>query len=274
VDRHVLDDLPSPVVAVAGSLRGSRIATLAIVAGVFLLIGAGSIALAELDEPGDSIQSSAAQTSREEVGRVLFEERCAGCHGSGGEGTAQGPPIVGLGPAVYDFQLSTGRMPLADPEMQPVRKPPAFGPEEIDALVSFLTSLGPGGIPIPRVDPEAGDLSDGQRLYQLNCAACHGVSGNGGAVGDQVAPGLHAATATQVAEAVRIGPGTMPVFGPETVPDEDLASLARYVRYLEDPNDEGGAGLGHAGPTIEGFVALLVGLGTIVAITRWIGERS
>jgi ubiquinol-cytochrome c reductase cytochrome c subunit len=274
VDRHVLDDLPAPVVVVAGSLRGSRIATLAIVAGVFLLIGAGSISVAEMSGSKASIRIPAAQTTGEEEGRVLFEERCASCHGAGGEGTAQGPPIVGLGAAVYDFQLSTGRMPLADPGMRAVRKPPAFGPEEIDALVAFLTSLGLGGIPIPRVDPEAGDLSDGQHLYQLNCAACHGVSGNGGAVGDQVAPGLHAATPTQVAEAVRIGPGTMPVFGPETVPDEDLASLTRYVRYLDDPNDEGGAGLGHAGPTIEGFVALLLGLGTIVAVTRWIGERS
>ena len=48
----------------------------------------------------------------------------------------------------------------------------------------------------------------------------------------------------------------------------------RYVLYLRKPNDRGGQPLNRAGPLIEGFVAIFVGLGVIVVVTRFIGERS
>jgi hypothetical protein len=44
--------------------------------------------------------------------------------------------------------------------------------------------------------------------------------------------------------------------------------------YLRDPEDRGGAGLSHVGPLIEGFVAILVGLGLLVVLTRFLGTRS
>jgi ubiquinol-cytochrome c reductase cytochrome c subunit len=217
---------------------------------------------------------SAARGAPVEEGRRLYQAHCASCHGEEARGTAQAPGILGLGPAVYDFQLSTGRMPLARPGVQPFRKPPVFDREEIDALVAYLTSLAPGGIPIPRVDPEAGDLSVGQAVYQANCAACHGATGIGGAVGRGYAPDLFRATPTQIAEAVRIGPGAMPPFGPDLVPEDRLDSLVRYVLFLRDPPDRGGAGLGHVGPIVEGFVAILAGLGAVVAVARFAGERG
>jgi ubiquinol-cytochrome c reductase cytochrome c subunit len=210
----------------------------------------------------------------EEEGRVLYLAFCARCHGQAGVGTPDGPPIRGLGPAVYDFQLSTGRMPLTRPAAQAVRKPPAFTRPQIDALVAYLDSLQGGGIPIPRVDPAAGSLAAGQQLYQANCAACHGAAGNGGAVGRGYAPNLHVATPVQVAEAVRTGPGAMPNFDPSTLPDDQLDDLVRYVLYLRDPEDPGGASLGWVGPIVEGFVALLVGLGALVLVIRFAGERS
>jgi ubiquinol-cytochrome c reductase cytochrome c subunit len=222
----------------------------------------------------EAVRPHLAQAQDVNLGRRLYEQRCASCHGLGGGGTGQGPPILGLGPAVYDFMLSTGRMPLDRPVAQAPRNRPAFGPEEIRALTAYLTSLQPGGVPIPDVRPEQGDVAVGQRLHQLHCAACHGSTGNGGAVGDSVAPGLHAATALQVAEAIRIGPGSMPVFGAETLSQAELNSLVRYVLTLRDPVDRGGAGLGHVGPIVEGFVALLFGLGALVVVTRLIGERS
>ncbi len=162
-----------------------------------------------------------------EQGRELFLTSCTACHGKGGVGTPQGPALVGAGAASADFQLSTGRMPLADPSAQPVRKQRAFDPSQIRALVAYVASLGPGPA-IPHVDPTAGSLSEGGTLFRFNCAACHSASGVGGALSFGTdAPSLRAATATQIGEAVRVGPGQMPVFGPDTFSDHQVNSLAR-----------------------------------------------
>jgi ubiquinol-cytochrome c reductase cytochrome c subunit len=214
---------------------------------------------------------SAAQIA---AGRTVYEERCSSCHGAQAEGSTNGPTIRGLGPAYYDFMMSTGRMPLQQPGAQMQRRPPVLQPNEIGAVTDFLTSLQPGGVAIPTVDVGAGDLSPGEKVFQDNCAPCHGVSGRGGAVGVVVAPDLYQATPIQVAEAVRIGPGTMPRFDQTTIDQNLMNSLARYVVYLRAPNDRGGTGLGHVGPLIEGFVALTIGLGTIVVVTRYTGTRT
>ncbi len=215
-----------------------------------------------------------AQTTLVDAGQALFDEHCSTCHGPSGTGTNDGPPILGKGAADYDFMMSTGRMPLSQPGAQAVRKPPVLNAAQILAITAYLTSLNPSGEPIPRVDPATGSLSDGERIYILNCASCHSTSGNGGAVGPEVAPGLHDATPTQVAEAVRVGPGTMPVFGLRTITGQELNSLVRYVEYLKAPDSRGGADLGLSGPIIEGFVALILGLGAMVLVTRYVGERA
>ena len=43
---------------------------------------------------------------------------------------------------------------------------------------------------------------------------------------------------------------------------------------IQHPANPGGAGLGGVGPVAEGFVALLIGVGGLVLICFWIGERS
>jgi ubiquinol-cytochrome c reductase cytochrome c subunit len=231
--------------------------------------------------------SPAPQPRLVHAGQSLYAERCATCHGTAGQGTDQGPPIVGLGPADYDFMMSTGRMPLdqsitcpgcsTDQFLQRIqshRRPPVLSPQQIEAVTAYLVSLAPGGVPIPSVDIASGNLSDGEATYQANCSPCHGTTGNGGAVGPQVAPDLHHATVTQIGEAIRIGPGTMPVFDQGTIDQRTLDSLTRYVVYLRHPEDRGGASLNHVGPLIEGLVGIVLGLGLTVVVTRYIGTRS
>jgi ubiquinol-cytochrome c reductase cytochrome c subunit len=145
---------------------------------------------------------------------------------------------------------------------------------EIEAITDYLTSIAPGGVEIPHVNPAAGDLSLGELTWQSNCAPCHGVTGHGGAVGEQTAPGVLQATDVQVAEAVRIGPGTMPIFDETTVDQRTLDSVVKYVAYLRAPDNRGGGALGGVGPLIEGFVALIGGLGLVVLVTRTIGTRA
>jgi ubiquinol-cytochrome c reductase cytochrome c subunit len=201
--------------------------------------------------------------------RQLFLRDCASCHGADGKGTVFGPTLEGQGAAGIDFMLTTGRMPLRDEKMR--RRPPAYPPDTIDALVAYASSLV-SGPPIPRVS--GGDLAEGGSIYRLQCAACHQAVGQGGALlGQDESPSLARSTPTQVAEAVRTGPGTMPVFGVDAVPDRDLPSLVRYVTSLKHPDDAGGQPLWHLGPMPEGAIALGA-LGVLIFGLRRIGSKT
>jgi len=165
-------------------------------------------------------------------------------------------------------------MPLDQTGAQPQRKPPAYSGRDIELLTAYVASLGPGPAQ-PRIDHRKGDLAKGYELYSNNCAACHSSAGIGGAIGGDVyAPALKPANTAQIAEAVRVGPGAMPAFGPETLDDHQLESLVRYVVYLKNPDDRGGYGLGHLGPLPEGFVAWVIGLMSMLGVARWIGTRD
>jgi ubiquinol-cytochrome c reductase cytochrome c subunit len=206
-------------------------------------------------------------------GPSLFLVHCASCHGAGGAGvTDRGPSLLPEGRASADFALRTGRMPLADPRMQTRRGPVRFTEAEIRALVDYVGEIGDGP-DVPDVDPARGALADGARQFRLNCAACHVSSGAGASIGaGGIAPSLMESTPTQVGEAVLIGPGAMPVFGALT--DTDLDDLAAYVEQLQDENTTGATSLGGVGPVAEGLAAWAIGLGAIVALTRWIGSPS
>ncbi|MGH9226588.1 MAG: cytochrome bc1 complex diheme cytochrome c subunit [Acidimicrobiales bacterium] len=246
-----------------------------VVAGLALTTGADGHGV-QATQAGPQTQPPPTRAPASDVrnGRDLFQVACSSCHGLEGEGTEQGPTLIGVGAASADFYLATGRMPLDNPDEQATRKEPAYSPLQIRQLVAYVTSLGPGP-PIPTVNPAAGDIALGSQLYANNCAPCHSSAGAGGALGHSVyAPRLDKSTPTEVAEAVRIGPGAMPVFGRDAFDEEELAAIVRYVEYLKDPADPGGLGLGHLGPIPEGFVAWVVGLGLIVVAIRWIGTRD
>jgi ubiquinol-cytochrome c reductase cytochrome c subunit len=206
------------------------------------------------------------------AGRQLFVVQCSSCHGVDAKGIGKSPTLVGAGAASADFYLRTGRMPLNNPDDQPMRHRPAFSDTQIRSLVAYVASLGPGpAIPTPK----PGNLASGNQLFILNCAQCHNDAGAGGALsyGD-IVPALHQATAVDVAEAVRIGPKPMPVFGSQTLSDSDVWDVVTYVQYLRHPDDRGGLSLGHLGPIPEGFVAWVVGLGILLVAARLIGTRA
>lgn len=226
--------------------------------------------------------------------RELYLSDCGVCHGADGRGTARGPSLVEVGRASLDYQISSGRMPLAgvgraddrpgaplqplpnksasDPEMVPRRHAPAYAPETIEQLVNYVSTMTGGrGPDIPHI--AEGDVAAGGELFRLQCAACHSWAGDGGALVRMQSPALHAATEVQIAEAVRVGPGQMPAFGAAALTDEQLADVVAYVRYLEDPDDRGGEPMWHLGPFAEGALSLVV-LGGLLMFVRWIGERG
>jgi ubiquinol-cytochrome c reductase cytochrome c subunit len=204
--------------------------------------------------------------------RTLFLQDCATCHGADAKGTARGPSLQGEGRASVDFMLTTGRMPLPHPDSISRRHSPKYDAATINALEDYVATIAPGGPGIPSVDPARGDLAGGGEVYRAQCAACHQWSGDGGALLRRESPALGAATPVQVAEAVRTGPGQMPVFPAAAISDADLQSLTRYVDDLKHPEDRGGQSLWHLGPVAEGAMAM--GAMVLLAIAlRHIGER-
>ncbi|SEK55727.1 ubiquinol-cytochrome c reductase cytochrome c subunit [Nonomuraea pusilla] len=194
------------------------------------------------------------------------------CHGQRGEGTQLGPDLTRAGAASADFQLSTGRMPLPAPGAVPRRGTPAFSRSDIDALTAYVASLGHGPA-IPSVP--AGDPSQGRRLYLATCAACHSSTGEGASLpGGQVAPSLLPSRATQIAEAVRLGPGAMPAFPPTELSDAQLGAVIAYLEGLHAEKAHGGAPLGGIGPVAEGAVAWLIGLGLLIVFIRFVGKKA
>jgi ubiquinol-cytochrome c reductase cytochrome c subunit len=206
-------------------------------------------------------------------GRSLFVAGCSYCHGMQATGVAgRGPSLVGVGAQAADFYLTTGRMPLPAPHAHPERSKPAYQRSQIQALVAYVASLG--GPPIPSVDPAHGNLSVGEQAFALNCSGCHQIIARGGIVTGSAVPSLQQATATEIGEAVRVGPYLMPRFSTGEISPATLDSLARYVLYTRHPADRGGWGIGHIGPIPEGMVAWLLALGTLLVIARLIGERG
>ena len=212
-----------------------------------------------------------ARGQSETDGRALYAQSCSSCHGQDLRGVpGRGPNLRGVGEAAADFYIRTGRMPLRDPDDQPVRTESPFTPEQQAALTAYVGSFGGPGI--PSVDPARGDLATGRRLFGEHCMGCHQVVGEGGITTTGVVPDLQSASAVDVAEAVKVGPYVMPVFPQLT--DADVDSLARYVEYTKDPEDIGGWGIGHIGPIPEGMVAWLLAGVALLLVIRIIGERT
>jgi ubiquinol-cytochrome c reductase cytochrome c subunit len=218
-----------------------------------------------------------AQPSEDPRGREVYLQRCASCHGPAGEGTQRGPSVAGVGAASVDFQLRTGRMPLAAEERyRAEHQDPELADADIRAVVDYVEGLAPGGPEIPAV--RSGNTRLGLRLFLDNCAACHSATGRGGTLTDgSLVPSLFEATPTQVGEAIRVGPGLMPAYPESVLGEDDVDALAGYVDLLQGEHgdvDRGGVALDRVGPVAEGVVAWAVGLLLLVLVVRKLGSRT
>jgi ubiquinol-cytochrome c reductase cytochrome c subunit len=238
---------------------------------VTVLVGAlgiavGLFASGDVRAAAPDASGTVADASR---GQALYLQSCAACHGPSGQG-GTGPAIANAGPALVDFVLRTGRMPLANPTAAMQRGTPVFGDADIAAIVAYVSSLG-SGPGIPSVQVQNGRIASGQELYTANCAACHGAGGAGGTVGTDVAPALDQADPRTVGEAVVSGPGPMPRF---LFSQQQLDDLAAYVQGLKTLPHPGGLQITEIGPVAEGFLAGSVGIVTLLAVARWIASSK
>jgi ubiquinol-cytochrome c reductase cytochrome c subunit len=221
------------------------------------------------DEPGKPLL---------QLGEELYSGNCLRCHGIAGRGVTspgseQGPPLRGVGAQAADFYLRTGYMPLDDAHDQPIRTHRRLSDREQQALVQYVASLG-AGPPVPRPHPDPSDVASGRELFTEHCAGCHQVAAEGGIMPGAKAPPLDRASATEIAEAVRIGPYVMPKFSERDLSDDELDAIVSYVEYAKDPEDAGGWGISHLGPFPEGMVTWFLAVVVLIATCLAIGKRG
>jgi ubiquinol-cytochrome c reductase cytochrome c subunit len=217
-------------------------------------------------------------------GRALFLVGCASCHGKNAEGILTvrgknyGPALAGVGAAAVDFQVGTGRMPMAQPGVQALQKPPAYNADEIEALAAYVASLGTGPS-IPSADQYSGKVSnqelvEGGEFFRTNCTACHNFAAAGGALpGGKFAPSLVGVSAKHIYEAMLTGPQQMPVFSNGVLTPQDKKEIISYLKSSETEPNYGGFALGSIGPVSEGMFAWL-GVGVLVGFAVWIAAHT
>lgn len=255
--------------------RRSPLVASALLIGALAVVGGGYAALGSV-QPAEATMAVGSETQVEK-GKQLYLESCSSCHGLQAQGTSVGPTLIGVGAAGVDFQVSTGRMPLAAPGAQAPAKENVYSEEDIAAMAAYIASLAPGpAIPTAeQLDYADADAAFGGQLFRINCAQCHQAAGQGGALTQgKYAPNLMQSSPQVIYEAMLTGPQNMPVFADSQLPTGDKQAIIAYIRGLQDAPSQGGLNLGRFGPVTEG-VFLAVGIfAALIAAAVWIGIKS
>ncbi|GGW67093.1 cystathionine beta-lyase [Streptomyces lucensis JCM 4490] len=223
-------------------------------------------------------ESSQSLTIKE--GKKLYEVGCASCHGTGGQGSSDGPSLVGVGAAAVDFQVGTGRMPASSSQMAQIpRKKVVYTQAQIDQLAAYVASLGAGpSVPTEQqYGPAGADIAKGGELFRTNCAQCHNFTGKGGALTEgKYAPSLEGVDPKHIYEAMQTGPQNMPSFPDTTMSEKNKKDIIAYLNAVDGSQTEnpGGMELGGLGPVSEGLFAWIFGLGALIAVAVWVAART
>ncbi|WP_435198323.1 cytochrome bc1 complex diheme cytochrome c subunit [Janibacter sp. GS2] len=224
-------------------------------------------------------EASVTSANNVEKGKKLFTANCANCHGANGLGVQDnGPSLAGVGAASVDFQMGTGRMPMAAPDVQaPAGGQVKFSEEEISDIGAYVATLGAGpSVPEAELtDGSKGDPGNGGAIFRVNCAMCHSSAGAGGALTrGKDAPPLAGSSGKHIYEAMETGPQSMPVFNDANLDPEAKRDVIAYIEAQQEAGNPGGNPLGGYGPVPEGLFAWTIGLGLLVGFAVWLGQKS
>ena len=244
---------------------------------IFALLAIGTT-FSVASETVKETQSVLDRSASIEEGKQIFLKGCSSCHGLNAEGASIAPSLIGVGAASVDFQVGTGRMPMADMSTQAMRKPRVYNEEETAALAAYVASLAPG----PAIPDESelnyerdGNSAEGGELFRNNCAMCHNFAGQGGALSQgKYAPTLMGVEPKHIYEAMVTGPQSMPVFSDKTITPEEKLSMIKWIKAAEAEPNLGGATMGRIGPVTEGLLAWVLGLGLLIGIAVWLTTRA
>jgi ubiquinol-cytochrome c reductase cytochrome c subunit len=166
---------------------------------------------------------------------------------------------------------------MARPDVQAPRKNVQFDDEEIAAMAAYVASLAPGPA-VPEgeyITGEGGDVAKGGELFRVNCAMCHNFAGSGGALTrGKYAPSLRDIEGKHIYEAMVTGPQSMPVFSDNNISPESKNDIIAYLHSIDKQENPGGLALGNLGPVSEGLFIWIFGLGIMVGLAVWVGQKS
>ncbi|NCX01189.1 MAG: hypothetical protein EBW75_06255 [Actinobacteria bacterium] len=154
------------------------------------------------------------------------------------------------------------------------------GPAEFVALPGEAGELGiyPRHTPlITRIRPGSVRIhtADGGELFRTNCAMCHNLAGQGGALTQgKYAPTVMGVEPKHIYEAMVTGPQAMPVFANSVLTHEEKLSVIKWIKFVETEPSLGGAALGRVGPVTEGAVGFILGLGILIGIAVWLTTKA
>lgn len=177
--------------------------------------------------------------ARVDVGRSLYEGKCAVCHGHEGEGGIgvhlDTPDLLRVVDDHYLYRAITeGRPNTAMPAWRHLSS------DEVSALIAYVRSFEKR----PRVKivaaPPRGDFSVGEVHYKTSCQSCHGEQGIGG-VGPRLANSVLLSSASDDVLYHWISQGrsgtAMKGFlkayqGPTGLAREQISDVIAYLRHL------------------------------------------
>ncbi|MEJ2624450.1 MAG: cytochrome-c oxidase, cbb3-type subunit III [Pseudolabrys sp.] len=170
-------------------------------------------------------------------GRVAFADNCAPCHGAGGGG-AKGYPNLNDDDWLWGGKLAQIEQTITHGARSGDDKGhqgnmPAFGrdnilkPAEISTVADYVRSLS--GLSVEK----GADLAAGKKIFEANCAVCHGPDGKGN---QQVGSAnltdkiwLYGSSKKTIVQTVTDGRGgQMPAWGGR-LPDATIKALTVYV---------------------------------------------
>lgn len=260
------------------SFRRNRIAgPILVVAALFTIGTAFGVASAV---PSSQLAVSSGTSTLVSQGKAIFLRGCSSCHGLHAEGGAVAPSLIGVGSAAVDFQVGTGRMPLADNSQQAIQKRPLYNPQETAALAAFVASLAPGPATVDNESLTAsaerdGNAAAGGQLFRTNCAMCHNFAGQGGALTNgKYAPSLMGVAAKYVYEAMVTGPQSMPKFTNTSITPQQKLDIINWLQSANHEQNQGGASLGRVGPVTEGLLGWILGLGLLIGAAVWLAMKA
>jgi mono/diheme cytochrome c family protein len=169
------------------------------------------LALVLLSAPAAYAAPAAAQ--------VVFQQSCAPCHGTRGEG-GLAPQLAGrsLAATVVSSRVRQGGL------VMPAFSAQQMSDRELQDLVTYIS-----GLPVPTAAellPSPSARAPGATVFQARCLACHGAEARGG-----FAPGIlnTSLSLPRFTNQVRHGGGLMPPFPAAQVGDAQVRELYAYV---------------------------------------------
>jgi ubiquinol-cytochrome c reductase cytochrome c subunit len=256
-----------------GARLGRRFGATVVLLAALISMGSVYAAFATSSGAGDT------GTGADDIsaGRQLFQLSCITCHGTNLDGIkGQGPSLIGVGGAAVYFQVSTGRMPLSQQGAYAPRKEAKFNEQQTEQLAAYVESVGGGpSLPQGNLRGDSSMIAEGGEMFRLNCASCHGTTGDGAPLSaGKLAPNLHEANDQQIVAAMLSGPESMPVFSDNQLTPDEKRAIVAYIQMLNATKDPGGHGIDRIGPVSEAIVAWVGGVGALMIAILWIGAKQ